>query len=32
MWRRGWEDGRDLTTALAVLRVARECLAALPPL
>jgi hypothetical protein len=30
LWRRGWEDGRDLAAALAVLRVARECLAELP--
>jgi hypothetical protein len=30
MWRRGWEDGRDLVAALAVLRLARECLAELP--
>jgi hypothetical protein len=30
-WRRGWEDGRDLAAALAVLRAVRDCLAELPP-
>jgi hypothetical protein len=30
-WRRGWEDGRDLAAALAVLRAASDCLAELPP-
>jgi len=31
LWRHGWEDGRDLAAALAVVRAARGCLAALPP-
>jgi hypothetical protein len=31
VWRRGWEDGRDLAAALAVMRAALDCLAELPP-
>jgi hypothetical protein len=31
VWRRGWEDGRDLAAALAVMGAARDCLAELPP-
>jgi len=30
LWRRGWEDGRDLAAALAVVSATRDCLAALP--